>query len=420
MSEPRSVSSILRALVLEEGRTSNSSSPSDSPDVGAHLAFVGNWHDPCPRLLLLDPRLESVDIVIWQIIRIHAQAGKLVAFPTYRDLMQWARVSRATVARAVTVLRLARWLPLCASVRDAQGRFRANVYALQDEPLPLAETLRLDEHYVRFADQARTHRHAHVRKIAEEISTAIREAATSDARDLGATDLSRHIAIRFQRMMTLFERDVSSPVPRDPMVHRVATRVQNLNSVIEQRRLGDPVQDLNAAARVQNLNSVSSSKKFKTTTTTPKVQMPSAHQGRSTRRTPSIRFPAELALTDSQQRVLALRLERLPDATRQDVLDEAAARILAKRRTSDPVRSEFDYVARLASSALAGAFTFTDAGQRLRERREGRAAAERRLEQARAHSERQRQKEVASYEARELNTEPRASSGYSVTRCEKD
>ena len=96
----------------------------------SQLVFVGNWQDPCPRRLLLDADLEPVDIVTWQIIRIHAEASKLVAFPSYRTLMSALKVSRATLARALAVLRLTRWLPLCAALRDPHGRFAGHVYAL--------------------------------------------------------------------------------------------------------------------------------------------------------------------------------------------------------------------------------------------------------------------------------------------------
>ena len=397
MSNPRPLSSILRGLIDESATTQAKEPPVSGSGVSVHLAFVGNWHDPCPRLLLLDPSLEPVDIVIWQIIRIHAEAGRLVAFPTYRDLMHWARVSRATVARAVTVLRLARWLPLCVSIRDTQGRFGGNIYALQDEPLPLAETLRTDEHYVRFAEKSRVHRHAHVRRIAGEIGRAIHEVAASDTQNFNTTDLDCHVANRFQRMMTLFERDPFGSPKRDHATYHPAIRVQNLNAVTNERPAKDGVQDLNSATRVQTLNSVSSSKNFNTTTT-PKVQLT---QRRSSSHSRSVHFPVELALTDSQERVLSLRLDRLSESMRQEVLDEATARILAKRCTTDPVRSEFDYIARLASRAIAGEFLFTDVGQRLREKREGRATVEKRLECARAHSERQRKKEVAAFEARQ-------------------
>ncbi len=105
-------------------------------------------------------------------------------------------------------------------------------------------------------------------------------------------------------------------------------------------------------------------------------------------------------MTDSQRRVLALRLAGLTSALSRDVLDEATARIVAKRRTSDPVRCEFDYVARLATLAVKGEFTLTDAGVRLRASRETRVASERALEQAQLESERRRLEQIERHRAR--------------------
>jgi len=98
--------------------------------------------------------------------------------------------------------------------------------------------------------------------------------------------------------------------------------------------------------------------------------------------------------------VLALRLEAIPAHLRQRVLDEAAGRILAKRSTTDPVRCEFDYVARLCAKALDGQFVPTDAGERVRRIREERGRTEERLQRAREHSEAQRLKELAKHKAR--------------------
>jgi hypothetical protein len=394
MADPRSLSSILEGLVYPKRATTPAHS-TDGGEAGAHLAFTGNWQDPCPRLLLMDTSLEPVDIVTWQVIRIHAEPGKLVAFPTYRDLMRWVRVSRATVARAVTVLRLARWLPLAASARNAEGRFLGNVYALQDEALPLAEMLRADDRYVHFAEQCRTHRHAHVRELADVVCNAVQEVAVRSNMDaLRPVDLNQHLAARFERMIDLFEQAQKNPraVP-----DRGDTQVQILNSADSSRAIAGQVQDLNLARAVQNLNSVSSSssKNLRNTTTTKYPRFQNRERGENT-----LSFPAELGLTDSQCRVLALRIDCLPEATRQDVIDEATARILAKRRSADPVRCEFDYIARLATCALNGEFVLTDMGERLRNRRTAQVDGERRLAKAREHSEVQRLKELAVFRAR--------------------
>ena len=405
MSDRRSLSSQLQMLLASERR--NTPQLSDSPkdrSAGSRLAFVGNWQDSCPRLLLLDPKLEPVDIVAWQVIRIHAEPGQFVAFPAYSDLMRWLRVSRATIARAVTVLRLARWLPIHTGSRDSQGRFQGNVYVLQDEPLPLGETLSTDARYVQLAESSRAHRNAHVRKVADEVCATLNEVAMApDARDYERTDLGAHLATRVERMAVLCRRgppafeETSHP-------HDTRTRVQELNSDEQNAIMPARVQDLNAAHPVQNINSVSSSKNIKTTTTLADTQ-PILTTPISANAGASLNFLPALKLTDSQQRVLAKRFERLPAPLRQDVLDEATARIVAKGRTLDPVRCEFDYIARLVTRALDGEFTLTDAGEELRRRREGQAAADARLERARAHTETRRLEELAAFQARQRPTE---------------
>jgi len=394
MSDTQSLSTLLQALLIQRGGTRDTSAVPKGHHVGAQLAFVGNWQDPCPRLLLLDPQLEPVDIVTWQVIRVHAEPGQLVAFPTYPDLMQWVRVSRATVARAVTVLRLARWLPLCASVRDPRGRFVGNVYALQDEPLPLAEALRADEGYVKFAQQTRTHRNAHVRKTANEICQSLHQDAMAlDTHVLEPTDITDHLAARFARMMDLYQRGSEA-------------RVQDLNAVKRSGTTEPAVQDLNAETRVQNLNSDGSSSKNIKTTTTHTAAHTTSKSPRSMDGETPLTFPAELTLTDSQQRVLAQRFEHLSEPLRQDVLDEATARILTKRRTADPVRCEFDYIARVVARALVGEFVLTDVGERWRERQAAHAESVQRLARARACSEVRRKQEVVAFQVRKRAISP--------------
>src|SRR5690606_10337031 len=68
-----------------------------------------------------------------------------------------------------------RWLTLCRRVRDIQGRFRGNIYALHDEPLPLADALYLDQEYIQFLEQAQTHAHPQVRKVTSAVLGTIEE-----------------------------------------------------------------------------------------------------------------------------------------------------------------------------------------------------------------------------------------------------
>jgi len=407
---PRRLAELLKSLLDDSAHLPRRSRAGKVADEVAptKLLFLGNPQDPCPRLLLLDARLEPVDIVTWQVIRVHAQAGKAVAFPSYPELMHWVRVSRATIARAVALLRLARWLLLCAAPRDAGGRFAGNAYALVDESLPLAEMLRLDDGYIRFAEQACHHRSVHVRQVAAEVLEEAKLLAESPSpASLSPVVLGNHLAERFERIKALMTPRAPTKLSEagaaitdsdnDLGIPSLGHGVQNLNAVAagsEHR-----VQILNSADRVQNLNSVlattvGSSSNNKTTTTLKETGSPENE-------CLSLEFPPELTLTHSQQRVLGMRLAGLPPSGRQDVLDEGTARILAKRRTADPVRCEFDYIARLCSLALNGEFTLTDAGARLRDRRGQRAAGERVFERARAQSERRRLEELAAHAARQ-------------------
>ncbi len=357
---PRRFPEILEAMLAQrraaaEGLDGARGDPSQ-------LIFIGNWQDPCPRRLLFDAELEPIDIVTWQIIRVYASATQMVAFPSYEQLMTGVKISRATVARALAVLRVTGWLPLCAALRDAAGRFAGHVYALNDEPLPLAETLEIDEGYIGFVEQARAHRRAHVRGLAlrrwNEIAQAA-EATTSTA--LAPVRLSDQLTQRLDALLTL---------------------------------AGDRVQNLNAVHRVQNLNAVSSSSSVEVeeTTTTPD----SAERVRAgdDEAPTGVVFPDALSFTASQRRVLGLRLQLVAPDLRQAVLDEAAGRVLGKRKTSDPVRCEFDYVARLCGRARQGEFVLTDAGERIRQGREERSKTADRLRRAREYSEAQRLKEI--------------------------
>ncbi len=140
----------------------NGQAPSDG------MLFLGNWHDAMPRMVFSDPVLKSVDRNVWAVIRTTSGAGSMTAFPGYREIAARANIqSDATVARAIAILRITRWLSLCVRVRDrATGRFRGNVYALHDEPLPLVDALHLDPEYMDFLRRCTRQTNKQVRAVA--------------------------------------------------------------------------------------------------------------------------------------------------------------------------------------------------------------------------------------------------------------
>ena len=393
---PRRLPDIVQSMLAERGWSARSSTSEHAPATkdNSQLVFIGNWQDPCPRRLLFDPHLEPVDIVTWQVIRVHADASRVVAFPSYTDLMSAIRVSRATVARALGVLRLTRWLPLCAALRDAHGRFAGHVYALNDEPLPLSEILAIDEGYVGFTEQACSHRSAHVRALAQDTFEIIRKAAVApESSALEPLRVGDHLGNRLDQLLHLLGDMPLRPVSAASMsLGKKACAARTAEET-------DRVQNLNAVHPVQNLNVVGSSSINIITTTTLRSEEP--EEGAAPVAHPSsLVFPPALSLTDSQRRVLVLRLGQIPTNLRQDILDEAAGRVLLKRSTADPVRCEFDYVARLCVRALDGQFILTDVGERIRRNRNELGKTEARLRRAKAYSEAERLKMLETHEAR--------------------
>ena len=127
--------------------------------------YSGNRHESVPRALFLDRRLTPLERNAWQVFRLQLQSDGVTAFPTYDQLRPYlasmpcaAQASHETVARALTLLRLTRWLSLVRRRRDPKtGRILSNLYVLHDEPLTPFEAMQLDPDYLGLVSQALTH-----------------------------------------------------------------------------------------------------------------------------------------------------------------------------------------------------------------------------------------------------------------------
>ena len=119
---------------------------------GDGFLYSGNRHESVPRALFLDRRLTPLERNAWQVFRLQLNADGVTAFPTYDQLRPHlasmpcgAQASHETVARALTLLRLTRWLSLVRRRRDPKtGRILGNLYVLHDEPLTPFEAMQLD------------------------------------------------------------------------------------------------------------------------------------------------------------------------------------------------------------------------------------------------------------------------------------
>ena len=132
---------------------------------GDSFLYSGNRHESVPRALFLDRRLTPLERNAWQVFRFQLNDDGATAFPTYDQLRPYlasmpcgAQASHETVARALTVLRLTRWLSLVRRRRDPKtGRILGNLYVLHDEPLTPFEAMQLDPDYLGLVSQALTH-----------------------------------------------------------------------------------------------------------------------------------------------------------------------------------------------------------------------------------------------------------------------
>src|SRR6056297_1098471 len=296
---------------------------------GQRVIYTGNRHGAIPVLLITDPVLEPVDKLTW--IVISTQVGKDGIFgtiPSYQEIARLANVgSSSTVARALAILRATRWLTLCRQVRDSGGRFRGNVYAMHDEPAPLAECLELDPDYIDFLEEACGHGHARVRAVASALRASIEE-------DVQTCRHARKPPTAVERRLEAAK--TTGEVTGERYFALSGTAIARLNDRRSNNRYPD---------RLRNSNTVRSSSNNKTTTTTTSV---------TSEIDVDLVFPRHL---NRAHRTLALKyLDKVPAAERQVVLDELEGRIQAEKRGARPLWDVMGYLARLCQRAEIGEF----------------------------------------------------------------
>ena len=333
--ETRALDALIDAAIKRGGRRSNAKTGADS------MLFLGNRHGPFPALVVQNPVLEPVDKLVWMAIMLKAkETGCVAAFPSYAALMQTANVSaKATIARAIAILRITRWLTLCGRMRERDGRFKGNVYVLHDEPLPLIDVMHLDVEHLKFLRESVDHYHARVRTVARAALDTIDEdigagrdvcadESVWDRRIQAAESVEGATPRRFfafsARVMTELRSNNDKP-------HRPDHRVQNMKTV------DGGVQNLNR----QNLNSVCcSSYIYKTTTTT--TRDAEKNDGVTGEKGVPLIYPKRLV---GDQRELADRyLATVSAASRQLILDELEGRFRSEQKGMAPLYDEMSFL----------------------------------------------------------------------------
>lgn len=293
--------------------------------------FSGNRHESTPRGLLLDPRLTPLERNAWQVLRLHITGEGVTAFPSYEQLRPFlatmpcgARASCETIARALTVLRLTRWLSLVRRRRDARsGRLQGNLYVLHDEPLSPWEAMQLDAEYLGLLSQAL----GHASKVVQRVGWHTLQEIGEDPR-ISEQSLPTRLQVLVQRMKTASESEAGR-----------THWLRNPNDLPSASEAGPQAAPPVLLPNPKRDRTVQAKKEVRTTAS-------------GSREDQSLRLPERFGRLQAEQRHGALAaLRRLDASDRQAVLDEWDARC---RRSS--VRNPAGYLFGIIQKAARGEF----------------------------------------------------------------
>ena len=367
------------------------------------VLFLGNRHHAFPTAVIKDPVLEPVDKLVWMAIMLGVQeTGGNTAFPGYGAIGRIANVaSRSTIARAIAILRATRWLTLCRRVRTHSGRFCGNVYALHDEPLPLADACHLDADYRVFLRQAAEHTHRRVRVVAQGVLQSIDEDARMGCKVMAPADsIERRIesmvgsADGTHRRFFAFTRNAVRQLRKD-----LVTAGQTNDNPVQKSNTVNHDQISNSVNHDQISNSVgSSSYIYKKTTTEKEVSNFDATDEAGQ----SLVYPRRLG--ERHREIANRHLSKLSPTQRQSVLDELEGRFQAEQKGMKPVYDEISFLISLCKLTEQGKFE-PNLGIKVRDSRIEREAMRQRARTAAAatvsdESEAQREKRRANGQAR--------------------
>ena len=318
---------------------------SPAAPVSDGFLYSGNRHESVPRALFLDRRLTPLERNAWQVLRLQLQSDGVTAFPTYDQLRPYlasmpcaAQASHETVARALTLLRLTRWLSLVRRRRDPKtGRILSNLYLLHDEPLTPFEAMQLDPDYLGLVSQARTHAAKAVQIVG---MNTLREIAEDPM--LNGRTLPTRLQVLAQRMARNEWADAS--YPQAPVDHESEEGQDGLL-----RNLEGPSSESEAGLKSAPDGSLRNPKEDRT------VRMDRINQVRTVPRAKSLqhlRLPERLLrLKDEQQSGAMVALQQVDESLRQAVLDEWDARC---RKSA--VRNPAGYLFGIIQKAMRGEF----------------------------------------------------------------
>ena len=336
----------LRELVPPAALAARGTAPtSPAAPVSDGFLFSGNRHESVPRTLFLDRRLTPLERNAWQVFRLQLNDDGVTAFPTYDQLRPYlasmpcaAQASHETVARALTLLRLTRWLSLVRRRRDPKtGRILGNLYVLHDEPLTPFEAMQLDPDYLGLVSQALTHAAKAVQIVG---MNTLREIAEDPM--LNGRTLPTRLQVLAQRMARNEWLDAS--YPQEPVDHESEEGQDGLL-----RNLETPSSKSEAGPKPAPDGLLRNPKEDRT------VRMGHINQVRTVPRVKALQhlcLPERLLrLKDEQQSGALVALQQVDESLWQAVLDEWDARC-----RNSAVRNPAGYLFGIIQKAIRGEF----------------------------------------------------------------
>ena len=335
----------VRQLAPSERPAASGTAAAPAAPTSDGFLYSGNRHESVPRALFLDRRLTPLERNAWQVFRLQLNDDGVTAFPTYDQLRPHlasmpcaAQASHETVARALTLLRLTRWLSLVRRRRDAKtGRILGNLYVLHDEPLTPFEAMQLDPDYLGLVSQALTHAAKAVQIVG---MNTLKEIAEDPM--LTGRALPTRLQVLAQRMARHDWTEAS--YPQEAVDHDSEESQGGLPRNTE-RRSSESEAGLEPApdGSLRNPNEGRT------------VRMDRINQVRTVPRAKALqnlRLPERLLrLKDEQQSGALVALQQVDDSLRQAVLDEWDARC-----RNSAVRNPAGYLFGIIQKAIRGEF----------------------------------------------------------------
>ena len=319
------------------------------PATGDGFLFSGNRHESVPRRLFLDRRLTPLERNAWQVFRMMLNEDGVTAFPTYEQLRPWlastpcaGQASHETVARALTLLRLTRWLSLVRRRRDPKsGRILGNLYVLHDEPLTPFEAMQLDPDYLQLVSHTLGHSARAVQVVGLHTLKEIAEDPLLSGRMLPS------------RLQVLAERLASQGIgsqesyPQEDTVHDSEEGAPSLL-----RNSDQPSSDSEAGPKPASDGALRNPKQDRTVRSRINEVRTTARERGQVAAMPGVHLPdGFIGLKEEQQAGAMVALQQVDAPLRQAVLDE-----WVERCRSSTIRNPAGYLFGIIQRAIRGEF----------------------------------------------------------------